>query len=123
MLGVGDGLMPGPHPLMISDHRAVTVHADPVQIGDHFDAAPDHPGMHRVVIGVQPDVMIARHPVTGGTDGTVSIACRSAPIRSVGAHPSTRRVRPFTTASHCCIWWLKSPGPLNVRPGRNDRSK
>ncbi len=51
-----------------------------------------------------------RHPVAGGTGGKASIACRSAPIRSVGAHPNARRRRVFTTGSHCCNWSLKSAG-------------
>src|ERR1700741_2633458 len=101
MLGVGDGLMPGPHPLMISDHRAVTVHADPVQIGDHFDAAPDHPGMHRVVIGVQPDVMIARQPCRGAPPrdrwhrrhGEHRLPVRADPIRrGTSQHPASAAV-------------------------------
>ena len=93
------------------------------------DPAPDHRRVHRVVVGVQPNVVIAGQPqrrapaVAGATGGSASIAARSAPIRSVGAQPSARRVRVLTTASQSPSWVLKSAGEANVRPGRNERSR
>jgi hypothetical protein len=54
----GDGLMPGPHPLVIGDRLAVTEHLHLIQIRGDFDAPTDHPRVHRVVIGIQPDVVI-----------------------------------------------------------------
>src|ERR1700736_3279217 len=62
MLRIGDGLMPCPHPFVISDGLAVTEDSHPVQVGSDFDTSPDHPRVHRVVIGIQSDVMIARQP-------------------------------------------------------------
>lgn len=62
VLGVGDGLMPGPHPLVIGDGLAVTEHRDPIEIRDDLDTPADHRRVHRVIVGVQPDVVIARQP-------------------------------------------------------------
>src|ERR1700694_1848105 len=62
MLWISDALMPGPHPLVIGDDLALTEHSDTVEVGDDLDAPADHPGVHRVVVGVQPDVMVARQP-------------------------------------------------------------
>ena len=62
VLRISDGLMPCPYPFVISDGLAVTEHSHPVQVGNDFDASPDHPRVHRVVIGIQSDVMIARQP-------------------------------------------------------------
>ena len=106
ILWCGDGLVPGPDPFVLSHGLAVAEGSHPGQVGDHFDPAAGHAGAHGVVVGVQPDVVIARnrvaarHPVAGATGGSVSIACLSAVIRSVGAQPNTRRVRVFTTSSH-----------------------
>ena len=61
--------------------------------------------------------------MAGATGGTASIAARSAPMRSDGAHPSARRVRVFTTASQADSWALKSAGDAKLRPGRNERSR
>jgi hypothetical protein len=66
---------------------------------------------------------LARQPVAGATGGRASMAARSAAIRSAGAHPSARRGRVFTAANQLLIWALKSTGPVNVRPGRKDRSR
>ena len=85
----------------------VAEHPHPVQVGGHLDAPADHRRVHRVVVGVQPHVVVAgqprggRHPVTGATGGRASIAARSAAIRSAGAQPSARRGRVFASASHC----------------------
>ena len=50
--------------------------------------------------------------MAGATGGKVSMAWRSAPIRSVGAQPSARRRRALTRASQPCSWVLKSAGPV-----------
>ncbi|CPA87292.1 Uncharacterised protein [Mycobacterium tuberculosis] len=44
-------------------------------------------------------------------------------MRSVGAQPSARRVRVFTSASQAPSWALKSAGEANTRPGKNERSR
>jgi hypothetical protein len=51
------------------------------------------------------------------------MAALLAAIRSVGAQPNTLRGRALTSVSHCCSWLLESAGPVNVRPGRNERSR
>lgn len=33
-----------------------------IEVGSDFDTSPDHPRVHRVVIGIQSDVVIARQP-------------------------------------------------------------
>ena len=122
--------MPGPDPFVVGDQPAVAERPDPVQVGDHLDPAADHRRVDRVVVGVQPDVVITCQPrrrratpSPARPAATVSIAARSAVIRSVGAQPSARRRRVFTSASHCCSWALKSAGTANYRPGRNERSR
>ena len=54
--------MGGPDPFVIGDGLVVTHHLNPVQIGAHLHAAPDHRGMHRVVIAIRAHVVIARQP-------------------------------------------------------------
>ena len=50
---------------MIGDQPPVTDDPHPGQVSGHLDAAADHRRIHRVVIGIQPDVMITRQ--LGGT--------------------------------------------------------
>jgi len=50
-----------------------------------------------------------RHPVAGATGGRASMAARSAAIRSIGAQPSTRRTRRFTSSSQ------PSPSHTSIR--------
>ena len=64
-----------------------------------------------------------RAPTAGGTGGSGSIAARSAATRSIGAQPSERRCRRFATVRNSASWALKSAGPVNWRPGRNEVSK
>ena len=45
--------MGGPDPFVIGDGLVVTHHLNPVQIGAHLHAAPNHRGMHRVVIAIR----------------------------------------------------------------------
>ncbi len=62
-------------------------------------------------------------PTDGATGGNVTIAARSAPIRSDGAHPSDRLRRWLACpVIHDETRTLKSSGLVNVRPGRNERS-
>lgn len=68
-----------------------------------------------VEAGTRPTVGSSRTPA--GT--SFSISSRGV----AGAQPSARRVRPLTTVSHRCSWPLKSPGPVKLRPGRNERSR
>ena len=96
-------LVPGPETFVVRDGLAVAEDPHPVEVGDDLDPASDHRRMDRVVVGVQPDVVVAGQPGRGPPTrwpgppaAGVSIAWRSAPIRSVGAQPSARRVRPLT---------------------------
>ena len=62
-------LMPGPDPLVVGDGPAVAERPDPVQVGDDLDPAADHGRVDRVVVGVQPDVVVARQPGRGPPPG------------------------------------------------------
>ena len=101
--GIADGLMTRPAAKVVGDQPTVTPHADAVQVGSDLDAAADHRWVDRVVIAVQPHVMVRgsrselRQPVTGATGGSGNIPARSTSIRSVGAQPNTRRRRSLTS--------------------------
>ena len=62
MLGVADRLVPGPDPGMVRDHPPVAEHLDPGQVGHHLDPAADDRRVHRVVVAVQPDVVVPGQP-------------------------------------------------------------
>ncbi len=62
MPGIGDRLMPGPDPLVISGGLAVAQHAHPGEISDDLDPAADHGRVDRVVVGIEPDVVVAGQP-------------------------------------------------------------
>ena len=91
--------------------------------------AADDRWVDRVVIAVQPHVMVRgsrselRQPVTGATGGSGNIPARSTSIRSVGAQPNTRRRRSLTSTSQSASWALKSAGEAKLRPGRNEVSR
>jgi len=51
-----------PEPVVVGDQPTVAEHPHPVQVSDHLDAPPDHRRVHRVVVGIQPHVMITRQP-------------------------------------------------------------
>src|SRR3954451_14723002 len=54
VVGVGERLVPGPHPVMVGDGLPVAEHPDPVQVGDYL-YPPSYDGrVNRVVVGVQP---------------------------------------------------------------------
>jgi hypothetical protein len=126
--GIAEGLMSGPAARMVGDQPPITPRPHMVQVGGHLDAAADCGRVDRVVVAVQPYIMVARQPqrgcqpVAGATGGSGSIAARSALIRSAGAQPSTRRWRWLTRASQSPSWALKSAGELKLRPGRNEVS-
>ena len=44
------------------DRPPVAERADPLQADHHLDAPSNHPRIHRVVVGVQADVVVPRHP-------------------------------------------------------------
>ena len=96
---------------MVGDQLAVAEHPDPGQVRGHLDPPADRRRVDRVVVGVQPHVVIAgqpaacRHPVTGATGGSASIAARSA-----RSGPPARS--PAPGAAGC------SPGPATRRAGR-----
>ena len=52
--------MPRPDPVVVGDELALADGADPGQVGDDLDAAPDYRRVDRVVVGVQTDVVITR---------------------------------------------------------------
>ena len=59
---IGDRLMGGPHPVVGGDGLPVAEHLHLVQIGADQDAAADRARVHRVVVTVEADVVIARQP-------------------------------------------------------------
>nr|AEB33881.1 hypothetical protein [Mycobacterium sp. JS330] len=60
--GIADCLVFGPDPGMVGDQGAGTPDPDPVQICGDLDAPPDRAGMHRVVVGIEADVVVTRQP-------------------------------------------------------------
>ena len=104
---VGDALVPGP------DRGRGRRPAGPSQStrtrsrsAIDLDPAADHRRVHRVVVGVQADVVVAGQPGRGPPPGrrrrpaaAPASPARSAAIRSVGAQPNARRRRVFTSAS------------------------
>lgn len=57
--GVGDGHVAGPHPGVVGDQPAVAADPDPFQIRRHGDVSADHRRVDGVVVGVDPDVVVA----------------------------------------------------------------
>ena len=129
VLGVGDALMPGPAAFVFGDQPAGAEHAHPLEVGDHLDPATDRGRVDGVVVAVQTDVVITRQPhrhpppVIGvdrrqrqhrlliGMDALERSAADRAVLTVVRADQPGRS------------WVLKSPGELNVRPGRKLVSK
>ena len=62
-------------------------------------------------------------PTTGASGGSTLIAPRSTGSASTGRAPVARTRRVFARGNHADNWSLKSPGPANERPGRNEVSK
>ena len=54
--------MLGPDPVVVGDQPPVAPGPDPLEVGDHLDPPADHPGVHGVVVGVQPDVVVPAQP-------------------------------------------------------------
>jgi hypothetical protein len=50
MVGVVDGPVFGPDPLMVGDDAPVAQHANPVQIRSDLNASPDYRRVHRVIV-------------------------------------------------------------------------
>ena len=58
--GVGDGLLAGPAPGVGGHDGPGAGHRDRGQVGDDVHGAPDHAGVHRVVVAVHAHVVIPR---------------------------------------------------------------
>src|SRR5690348_1583458 len=105
VVGCGDALVPGPQPLVIGDGAAVTVGADPVQVGAHLDAVHDRRRMQGVVVAVETDVEVPRqppdqrHPVAGATGSSGDIAAVSAATRSSPHRPTPACAAPRRAAT------------------------
>ena len=54
--------MPRPDPFVVGHDPAVAHCPDPREVGDHLDTAPDHRGVHRVIVAIEADVVIASQP-------------------------------------------------------------
>jgi len=54
--------MPGPAPGVLGDETPLAEDPHHLQIGVHLDAATDHCGIHGVVVGVHPHVVVALEP-------------------------------------------------------------
>jgi hypothetical protein len=54
--------MPRPDPHMVGDQASLTPRPDPIQVGTDQDSAAHRRGMHRVVVAVQPDIVVPRQP-------------------------------------------------------------
>jgi hypothetical protein len=115
---------------MFGDHRAGAPYLDPVKVAVDLDAPTHRDRMHRVVIAVQADVVIARQPGS-------SISTRCFARRRQGQHRRLVGLDPVGwAAAQCavltvigprtdqsCSWVLKSVGEVKTRPGRNARSR
>lgn len=64
--------------------------------------------------------MVVAQPVAGGAGGRSSIAALSVSHRSIGRHPNRRWGRILARISQSASWALKSSGPVNDRPGKNE---
>jgi hypothetical protein len=114
---------------MFGDHRAGAPYPDPVKVGGDLDAPTHRDRVHRVVIAVQADVVIARQPGrvsppdAGPTGGRASIAALSAST-SVGWAAAQCAVL-TVIGPHQPILQLgiESVGEVNTRPGRSARSR
>jgi hypothetical protein len=88
VLGIRNRLMPRPDPFVIGHDAAVAERPHSVQVGDHLDSTPDHRGVHRVVVAIEADVVIASQ-----------LGRRSPPRRRgdrrLGEHRLTVRGDPF----------------------------
>jgi hypothetical protein len=102
---IGDALMPRPAAPVAGNLDAVAVHADLLEIRDHRDPTPNHTRVHRVVIGVEPDVMITRQP--GG----------AAPARNGGNR--WQRHHLGLVNGPAIDWTTAQPAvPAGIRPGQ-----
>ncbi len=61
--------MSGPDPLVVGNELAVADRPHPGQIGNHLDPAADHTRVHRIIVAVQANVVIARQPTRGPPPG------------------------------------------------------
>jgi hypothetical protein len=66
---VAQGLVPRPAARVVGDQLAVAERLDPVRVGADLDAAADRRGVHRVVVAVQPHVVVAGQPQRVGPAG------------------------------------------------------
>ena len=62
MVGVGDGLVPCPAPVMITHQLALPADRDPFEVGGHVDQAADHGRVDGVVVARDPHVVVAGQP-------------------------------------------------------------
>jgi hypothetical protein len=75
---------------VVGDQPPIAPDPHPVTIGGHLDAAADRGRVYRVVIAVQPHVVVARqrsdacHPVTGATSGSGSRCRRVDAQKAIG---------------------------------------
>ena len=69
MFRVMDRLVPSPDTIVVGHQPAVAEHPHPMQVSDDLDTSPDHRRMHRIVVGVQPNVVIPRQPRRGSPTG------------------------------------------------------
>ena len=75
---------------MIGHRLAVAQHPDPVQAGDDLDPAADHRRVDGVVVGVQPDVVVAGQPGRGPPPGRRGDRRQRQHRRLVGGDPVGR---------------------------------
>ena len=131
MLGIGDRLMPRPHPFVVSDGLAVTADCSPDPDRRRLRSPPDHPGApsshwspagcsDRAPTGLScatPDLRRHRR------QRQHRLAVRADPYLSVHI-PTPRRRRALTICSHVTELIVEIPRTgERARPAENDRSK
>jgi hypothetical protein len=116
MVGIGQALMPSPHPGVVGDQPAVAEGPHPIQIGDHLDPAADHRRVHRVVVAVQSHVVVPRQPQPDPPAGRRRNRRQSQHLLPLGNDPIAR------CAAQRPAWSLVHPlqplGQLGVEVGR-----
>ena len=112
VLEVADRLVLGPDPSVVGDRRALAGHPHPLQVGVDLDPSSDHRGVHRVVVGVQPDVVVPRQPGRAAPTGLRGDRRQRQHRRPVRADPVGRGAAEHPLAA--AVGQREPPGELGV---------
>ena len=80
-----------PDPVVVSDKLSLAPHPDPVHVGCDLDPPADQRGVHRVVVAVQPHVMVPRQPGRGPPPGAQPASAAMTNWALLDQGPAQRR--------------------------------